>query len=166
MQNTPKRRGRPPVQPKATPIAAPEAPEATSEAEAPAPVAKAKRRTRASTGGYRLKLHAPNHPGFIRRWFNDTPGRLAEAEDLAYTHVTDPGVKSDSPDSRVRRLVGTKEGGQPLYAYLMETPIEEYHRGQEEKEEIHRAVDQAISEGRDRDGRVRDAYGKGSIKAG
>lgn len=133
-------------------------------------VAPAKRRRRASTGGMKLKLAVPQREGYVRRWFNDVNGRIAEAEELAYDHVTDSGIKSDSLDSRVRRQVGTQANGQPLYAYLMETPVEEYRAGIDEKEEIHRAVDQAINEGRDPTGRVQDAYipdsGRSSIQAG
>ncbi len=136
-------------------------PEPTAEAaEAPAP---AKRRARASVGGLKLRLAVPEREGYRRYWFNDTPGRLAEAEDLAYEHVTDPGLKSDNPGGPVRRLVGTQANGQPLHAYLMETPLEEYQRGEAEREEQHRAIDDAIAAGRDATGRVQDAYGEGSI---
>ncbi len=155
-----RRRGPNKPRPEVTIGASPEAQTAITEG-APAP---AKRRRRASTGGYFKKLDAPERPGFQRRWFNDTPGRLAYAEELAYEHVTEPGIKSDSPDSRVRRLVGTQAGGQPQYAYLMETPIEEYQRGIDEKEEAHRAVDEAIRSGSDMTGRVQDAFGEGSIR--
>jgi hypothetical protein len=129
----------------------------------PEPPSPTKRRKRADVNGMHLRLAAPTRPGYQRRWFNDTPGRLATAEELAYEHVQESGIKSDSPDSRVRRLVGTQAGGAPLYAYLMETPREEYQRGIEEKEEQHRAVDAAIQRGEDPTGRVQDSYGEGSI---
>lgn len=144
------------------------APEAVNAAEGGATTSNArprKRRRRGSVGGFHLKLSAPERKGFIRRWVNDTPGRIASMEELAYTHVTEPGIKSDSPDSRVRRLVGTQANGAPLHAYLMETPLEEYQQGIEEKEELHRVVDEAIRAGRDATGRVQDAYGEGSIRA-
>lgn len=134
---------------------------AVAETEAPT-----KRRRRADVNGMNLKLAAPSRDGFQRRWFNDVPGRLAEADDLAYSHVTDSSIKSDGTDSRVRRLVGNQANGQPLYAYLMETPVSEFQAGIQEREEIHAAVDKAISEGRDATGRIQDGYGEGSIKAG
>lgn len=127
------------------------------------PAAPAKRRRRASVGGFHKKLDVPAREGYQRRWFNDIPGRIANAEDLAYTHVTEPGIKSDSPDSRVRRLVGTQASGAPLYAYLMETPDSEYQQGVDEKESVHRQVDDAIRAGRDTTGRVENSYGEGSI---
>lgn len=152
-QTPPRRRGRPPAS-----QAAKDAPDTT---EAPK-----KRRRRASVGGFHLKLHAPERSGYHRRWFNDTPGRIANAEELAYDHVCDTSIKSDGTDTRVRRLVGTQANGQPLYAYLMETPIEEYQAGAEEKEETHRQIDKAIREGRDATGRMENSYGEGSISAG
>ena len=152
-QTPPRRRGRPPANQDAMESPATEA-------------APKKRRRRASVGGFHLKLHAPERPGFHRRWFNDTPGRIANAEELAYDHVCDPSIKSDSTDTRVRRLVGTQASGQPLYAYLMETPIEEYQAGAAEKEETHRQIDKAIREGRDATGRMENSYGEGSISAG
>lgn len=150
-QTLPRRRGRPPMH-------------ATPAEEAP--VTAGKRRRRSSTGGMHLKLAVPQREGYQRRWFNDVEGRLAEAHELAYDHVTDPDIKSDSPDSRVRRHVGTKANGQPLYAYLMETPLAEYRAGIAEREEQHRAVDQAINEGRDPTGRVQNTYGQSSIETG
>lgn len=163
MSYTPKRR-RGPNKPKPThaeathanPVRAPQ--EAPQEAATPA-----KRRRRADVGGFHLRLACPTREGFQRRWFNDKPGRLVTAEELAYEHVRETGIKSDSPDSRVRRLVGTQAGGAPLYAYLMETPDAEYQRGIDEKEEQHRAVDEAINRGEDPTGRVQNSYGEGSI---
>ena len=153
-QITPRRRGRPPVN------------MAQEDATEAAPT-NLKRRRRASTGGMNLKLAVPERKGYQRRWFNDVEGRLAEAHELAYDFVNDPAIKSDSPDkTKVRRHVGTKANGQPLYAYLMETPQEEYLAGIAEKEEQHRAVDQAINEGRDPTGRVQNTYGQSSIEAG
>ncbi len=125
-----------------------------------------RRRRRSSTGGFFKKLETPPPPeGWMYRWWNDTPGRLAKAEELAYDHVTDPTIRSDNPGGPVRRLVGIQSGGQPLHAYLMMTPIEEWERGQAEREDTHRLVEQAITEGRDATGRVQDAYGEGSIRA-
>jgi hypothetical protein len=155
--NAPRRRGRPPV----TEQSAIAGNTSGEVAEAPA-----KRRRRAAVTGLNLKLAAPERAGMQRRWFNDVPGRLAEANELAYGHVKDASIKSDGTDSRVRRLVGTQANGQPLYAYLMETPVEEYQAGIQEREEIHAAVDTAINEGRDATGRITNGYGEGSIKAG
>jgi hypothetical protein len=162
MTDIPKRRGRPPR----STISADPLPDTDGQAPVAEAASPTKRRRRGNTGGFNLKLKAPERAGFHRHWFNDKPGRLAEAEELAYEHVRDPAIKSDSQDSNVRRLVGTQANGQPLYAYLMETPLEEYRAGQEEKEEGHRQIDKAISEGRDATGRMDNSYGEGSISAG
>jgi hypothetical protein len=158
---TPRRRGRQPKVP--APIDAVTA-DAAQTAESPKDEAKpGQRRRRASVGGLNMKLQVPERPGFHRHWFNDVPGRLAMAHELAYDFVEDPSIKSDSPDTRVRRHVGTLDG-KPLYAYLMECPLEEYERGQAEKVGETREVDLAIAAGRDLDGRVENQYGHGSIR--
>ncbi len=149
----PKRRGRPPQAKQAGPdgdtvtvAKAPEPAAPPEAAEAPAPT---RRRKRADIGGQHLKLKAPEREGYQRRWVNDTPGRIAMFQELAYDHVSEQGIKSDSPDSRVRRLVGTMAGGAPQYAYLMETPLSEYRAGIEEKEEARKPFEAAIRRGED-----------------
>lgn len=163
MVYTRKRRTRGPNKPKVTIIVEDTVTGEVAQAEGHEPSEPAKRRRRADVGGLHLRLSCPTREGYQRRWFNDTPGRLAIADELAYEHVRESGIKSDSPDSRVRRLVGTQAGGAPLYAYLMECPQSEYLAGQAEKEEQHRAVDDAINRGEDPTGRVQNAYGEGSI---
>lgn len=147
-----KRRG--PNKPKAPVIAGPDgetitlptAPPETAPKEAAAPT---RRRKRADIGGQHLKLAVPDRPGYQRRWVNDTPGRIAMFKELAYDIVTDPSIKSESTDSSVRRLVGTQAGGAPQNAVLMETPLEEYQAGVEEKEEARRPFEEAIRRGED-----------------
>lgn len=165
---SPKRRGRPPrkdiVATNVAPAAqvVPPAPEPTQEAAAPS-----KRRRRASVGGLAMKLNAPARPGFVRRWFNDDKNRIADAEELGYEHVLDTGLKSSSPGSRTSRLVGTKASGEPLHAFLMETPDELFAEGVAEKEAVNRQIDEAIVAGRDSTGQMSstETYGQGSIKS-
>lgn len=148
------RRGRPPVADKT----------ATTAGEAAQP---AKRRRRASVGGHAMKLSAPAKPGHTRHWFNDIRNRIAEAHELGYDHVTEQGIKTDGPGSRVSRLVGTKPNGEPLHAFLMETPDELYAEGIAEKEAHNRQIDEAISAGSPTDtpiGPASETYGEGSIK--
>jgi hypothetical protein len=151
MNEVPKRRQRRTLSPVETPASV-EVSEPTS------------RRRRKKVGGISLKLSAPQRPGFFRRWFVDKPGRIAEAEELAYTHVSEQGIKSDGPDSRVRRLTGTDGFGAPQYSYLMETPLEEYQLGIKDKEEAHAAFEQSILRGTDPEGKLSDAYGTGKIE--
>lgn len=151
MAYTPRRRGpsKPKVQagPDGDTIAIPakEAPVAAVREAVPA----TRRRKRADLGGQHLKLDAPAREGYQRRWVNDKPGRVAMFQELAYDHVSESGLKSDSPDSRVRRLVGTQEGGHPQHAFLMETPLSEFQAGIEEKEEARRSFEDAIRRGED-----------------
>lgn len=151
---TPTRRGRPRIHP------LPEPQQPATEAAKPT-----RRRPRGDIGGIRLKLSAPERKGWFRRWFVDKPGRIAEAEELVYTHVSEQGIKSDGPDSRVRRITGTDGTGAPQYSYLMETPLEEYQAGITDKEEAHATFEESIRRGQDPHGQLRDAYGEGSIRA-
>jgi hypothetical protein len=126
-----------------------------------------KRRRRASVGGHALKLQAPARAGFQRRWFNDSDNRLAQADDLAYDFVHDPDAKSSDVGSRVSRLVGTKANGEPLRAYLLETPDELYAEGVAEKEAHNRQIDEAIMAGVDSTGQIgpkSETFGQGSIE--
>lgn len=138
---------------------------ATNDLEAQA---KPGRRRRASVGGAAMKLAAPQREGFVRRWVNDDNNRLARAEELAYDFVTDTGIASSDTGTRISRLVGTKANGDPLRAYLMETPAEEYAIGVAEREADHRQIEAAIIAGRDSTGKLGDEaqYGHGEIKAG
>jgi hypothetical protein len=150
------RRGRPP-----------KAPETPAEPVASDTAAPPKRRRRASVGGHALKLQAPARAGFQRRWFNDSDNRLAQADDLAYDFVHDPDAKSSDVGSRVSRLVGTKANGEPLRAYLLETPDELYAEGVAEKEAHNRQIDEAIMAGVDSTGQIgpqSETYGQGSIE--
>lgn len=130
-------------------VAAQPVPEPAPEPEPATDAAPTRRRKRADVGGVHLRLGAPARPGFQRRWVNDEPGRIALLHELAYEHVSEQGIKSDGPDSRVRRLVGTQAGGAPQNAYLMETPDAEFQAGVREKEEARKPFDEAIQRGED-----------------
>jgi len=124
------------------------------------------RRPRMGTGGHQLRLAAPTRKGETRRWVNDDGNRIAEMQDLGYAFVTETGIQTDAPGSRISRRVGTKANGEPLHAYLMETPDELYAQGVAEKEAHARSIDEAIRAGRDSTGRLPpdESYGHGSIK--
>lgn len=131
------------------------------------PATPPKRRRRASVGGHAMKLSAPSRPGFTRRWFNDNGNRIAEAIDLGYEFVAETGIQTDDPGFRISRLVGNKPNGDPLKAFLMETPDELFAEGVAEKEAHNRQIDEAISAGSPTDGPIAPAaesYGQGSIQ--
>lgn len=149
-----RRRGRPPVEQ-----------ETAQETANETPVPKGQRRRRSTSGANALKLSAPTRQGYTRRWVNDDGNRLAGADELAYDFVHEAGITSSDPGTRISRLVGTKANGEPLRAYLMETPDELYAEGVAEKEARARKTDEAIAAGRDLDGQHQsDGYaGQGSI---
>lgn len=154
----PVRRGRPPARPTARQAAQPAATPAT-EAVAAAPkeaVPPSKRRARGSVGGFGAKLAAPAKPGFVRRFVNDDRNRIAQLTDLGYTIVDEPGIQTADAGSVVSRLAGTKEGGNPLHAILMETPVELYQQGRSEMEAENAVTDAAILSGRDEHGGLTD----------
>lgn len=151
-EHIPPRRGRPPLNPTE------QAPAATAETEG-----VPKRRRRASVGGHAFKLSAPTRPGFVRRFFNDGNNRIAEAQELGYSFVEEPGIQTDDPSSRINRLAGTQANGAPLKTYLMETPEELYAQGVAEKEAQAAKVDEAIREGRDSTGSGELTPGHGTI---
>lgn len=148
-----RRRGRPPA-----------APVADTPQPAETTAAPSQRRRRSSVGGHALKLNAPVREGFKRRWFNDVNNRIAEADELGYDHVCEPGLQTADPSSRVSRIVGTKANGEALKSYLMETPDELYAQGLSEKEARNAEVDTAIREGRDSTGSGDLVRGQGSIQ--
>lgn len=138
MSETIIRRGR---KPRLAPVEAAEdfAPAVEAREDTKEAVAPSRRRKRADTGGFRLKLKADDRKGFVRRWANDDGNRLTELQDdLAYDFVL------DDKGQKIARYVGKKSNGEPLHAYLMETREEDYQVGVEEKAERTRAVFEAI----------------------
>lgn len=125
-----------------------------------------KRRRRASVGGHALRLQAPKRKGYTRRWINDDGNRLADAFELGYDYVQEAGIQSSDPGSRISRLVGTKANGEPLRAYLMETPDELYAEGVAERDAHTRQIDESLVAGRDSTGQMvpNETYGHGSIR--
>ena len=94
------------------------------------------------------RLSHPDIPGYHCHWFNDTPGRIARATNAGYQFVTqeeapfigdrdnDPSQK-ESIDSRVSQVVGSRDNGNAITAYLMKIPQKLYdhqQRGREARE--------------------------------
>lgn len=116
---------------------------------------KAARKERIPLGNARLKLTAPAKDGKVRRWVNDKGGRIQQAQEGEYEFVADDGMQIGDPGtdgnqdlgSRVSRIVGTKEDGRPLSAYLMEIDKEIYDTDQMEKAKKLDEVDSEIRRG-------------------
>lgn len=83
------------------------------------------------------KLYAPPRDNFYRRWINDEGNRVARMENNGYSFVElspeDMRLTSASnADGRVSQLVGTKQDGSALHAYLMEIPQEFHNQDRQE----------------------------------
>lgn len=129
-----------------------------AEANETQAVEPTRRRKRANLGGFSQRLEAETRPGYVRRWVNDDAGRPERLhQDLAYEFVTDGSVKSDVPGSRIARIVGRKPTGEPMHAYLMETPETEYAVGVAEKEDRLKPFEEAIKSQRDTTGQLTEA---------
>ena len=122
---------------------------------------KAERKARVPIGSHRMKLKADTREGYIRRWVNDTPGRLDMFREAGYEHVTDPKLvvgegddinQRPGIDSMVSRAVGIREDNQPLRAYLMEIPEEFYKEDQESKMAQVEEREEALRRGQDNQG--------------
>jgi hypothetical protein len=93
------------------------------------------RRTRVPLGMKQASLVASARPGYQRRWVNDVAGRLQQAIDGGYEHVSqDPTAKSQDLGVKTSRIVGAKEDGQAMSAYLMEIPMDWYEEDQKAKQ--------------------------------
>lgn len=90
---------------------------------------------------YRL-ANFPTTPGFVPRWFNDTPGRVARAIAAGYRHV------DDHEGGRVKLTVGRAEGGGGQVAFLMEIPQEFYNEDFAAKQANLDIIDDTIRRGR------------------
>lgn len=124
---------------------------------------KTQRRRRASTGGFRTKLDAPQREGFVRRWVDDNPSRINEMQDLGYDFVQDKAEatgarRTDDVGTRMKRMAGKRDDGSPHHLVLMETPVSEYEIGKAEKEERLRPFEEALRAGADTTGRLQEAY--------
>src|SRR5574343_700072 len=119
------------------------------------------RRKRVPVGVPRLKLNAPNREGYVRRWVNDDNTRLKDFEEGGYQYVY--GAKAgdaagndvtarEGLDSRVSRVVGKKDDGSPLTAYLMEIRQDWYDEDQLAKMRIIDEKEAQMRRGEDSQG--------------
>lgn len=122
------------------------------------PVAAKSRRKRDPVGGFKQRLDAPQRAGYQRRWVNDDGVRPELLHtDLAYDFVIEPNTDTHGQGTRVSRVVGRKASGEPQYAYLMETPVEEYAVGVAEKEDRLKPFEEAIRSNQDTTGALKQA---------
>ena len=112
------------------------------------------RNTRVPLGVARAKLSVPTRKGYVRRWVNDTEGRLQMAEQGGYQYATDQSLQIGNPDvdnqnrdlgARISRVVDKTTGQK---AYLMEIKEEFYREDQAAKAKKVAAVDNLIKTGK------------------
>jgi len=112
---------------------------------------KKRRPSRRPLGVPVSKLTAPERKGYVRRWINDEENRIQLALDAGYEHVLneDLSVAAAEGDSgsKVNQIVGTKDDGTALVAYLMEIPEDWHEEDQIRKQEIVDETERAIREG-------------------
>lgn len=123
---------------------------------------KTHRRRRASTGGFALKLTAPERAGFVRRWVKNEPGRVLEMRDLGYDFA-EADAATDGLGTRIERFGGRDANGAPQNMILMETPVSEYSVGVAEKEDRLKPFEEALRKGRDTTGKLEGTYEKASV---
>lgn len=117
------------------------------------------RTQRIPMGVPRAKLHAEVKPGYFGYWFNDIHGRIQQAEQAGYTHVS---------EGKERRQVGVHPDGSPMFAYLMQIRMEFHDEDEAAKLSATNSTDAAIRRGTPREADDRDAanfYGQGSISS-
>ena len=103
------------------------------------------RRARVPLGIKQSNLIASARAGYQRRWVNDTPGRLQQAIEGGYEHVSqDPTAKSQDLGVKTSRIVGTKEDGTAMQAFLMEIPADWYEEDQKAKQKPLDEFEQAL----------------------
>lgn len=94
-------------------------------------------------GAMRMKLEVEPIPGYTQRWINDIPGRIADATECGYSHVTDNDGKP------IYRVVGTSKHGGEMRAYRMKIPKVWYDENKAEEQEEHvDRVERDIYQGR------------------
>ena len=123
---------------------------------------KTTRRRRAAIGGFRQKLDAPQRPGYVRRWVDDSPARIMEMQGLGYDFVHEQagaGAKrTDGQGSRISRMGGKRDDGSPYHLVLKETPADEYAIGVAEREDQLKPFESALRSGADTTGRLQASY--------
>ena len=93
-------------------------------------------------GAQNQKLAYPARPGYHRHWFNDSPGRIIDAQAAAYDFVLDRNGK------KVCKPVGVADQGGALMAYLMEIPQELYEEDMRAQQERIDDMESAIKRGK------------------
>lgn len=116
------------------------------------------KRTPLGVARRKLSLGA-QFPGYKCRWINDSGDRVLQAQQGGYEHITkedlekqgiavgDESTVGTDLGTLVSKVVGTKEDGSPLRAYLMKIRKDWHEEDQLEKQKDIDEVDRALREG-------------------
>jgi len=130
----------PASEPQAAPPAAPE-PVATAD-ETAGPRAADVAASRVPFGAMNQRLAAPQRDGYVRRWFNDRPGRIDRAKRASWAHVQD-----ETTGHPMMIIGGVAPEGGGLKQYLMEIPQELYEQDQQAKQAAIDETEAAMKRG-------------------
>lgn len=116
---------------------------------------RAERVSRVPLGAPRLKLDFPQVTDKVRRVLNDVDSRLDDALNGGYNFVdrvenlstSDVIPGNTDTGSRTSKIVGVKDDGSPLRAYLMEIDRETYEADQAAKADRIKEVEDTIRSG-------------------
>lgn len=115
------------------------APQAEADAEAAEIAAIAARRAKAPKVGSQ-KMSVPQRVGWVRRWFNDSPGRIHMKQQQGWNFVKNPETGENW--MLVVNNAMTEAGG--LKGYVMEIPLQFYKEDQDAKQKNLDAIDEQI----------------------
>lgn len=125
-------------------------------------VPKSQRRRRASVGGFKQKLDAPQRKGYVRRWVDNDPSRIMAMQDLGYSMVAEKAgedeARTDGMGTRIARHGGKRGDGAPQQLVLMECRADDYALGVQDKEAALKPFEEALRAGTDTTGRMTDTY--------
>lgn len=109
------------------------------------------RAERIPLGRHRQKLLSSSRPGFMRRWINDKNARILQAQQGGWSFVRKDGstAATSDPGDGISQIVGNKEGGEPMRAFLMEIRKEWWDADQAEKQNKIDETETQIRRGKD-----------------
>ena len=110
-----------------------------------------KRKKRRPIGETDPRLHAPERPGYMRRFVNDIKNRIQRFLEGGYEFVQDEQARNEAGDEKggaIRVVVGQLPEHQGvMHAYLMEIPNEYYNEDLEAKNNDRLAVEETMRGG-------------------
>lgn len=102
------------------------------------------RRKRVPVGQASARLAAPQRSGYVRRFVNDSPGRVAQLQNAGYQIVSDDSIPTEGTGTQVERTADRATG---MKTILMETKREFYDEDKAAKAADIAATTSAILDG-------------------